>query len=198
MASRNSRRSRNKRNVSALLDPEAQIRAEQSTTEVELLNLSTDGRRRIRTQADIVPTAARPLHTRLFDFSFDEGDPNFPIQADTHFDAHTFDAADTFIVPTPEMSDVVIKESRRTQRWINSVCIFHHVPLRYSTLTYILRMRPSSPGCVFVNNTSMNSCAGKAVDMELVGIHVRGAESSGSFFGAEIVRELRCTVPGAQ
>lgn len=117
------RKPRRSENVSALLDPEAEIHHQQSTTDVQLINLSNDGRRRIRVHADVIPTATRPLNVPLFDFPYDEGDPNFPLQTEAAINT-SFDTADTFILPVEDMPDLVVKESRRTQRWINSVCTF--------------------------------------------------------------------------
>lgn len=116
-------RSNTLKRSSALLDPEQALRAQQSTTDVELLNLSTDGRaRRIRPRVHAVPIAPRPLHLPLFDFPYDEGDPNFPTHVEPPPpDAFDFDPAEVMLLPTPEMSNVVVKESQRMKRWLNSV-----------------------------------------------------------------------------
>lgn len=141
------RKTRGSANASALLDPEAEIRVQQSTTDVQLLNLSNDLRRRIRTHADVIPTATRPLNVHLFDFPFDEGDPNFPTQTEPVIDT-SFDAADTFILPLEDMPDLVVKESRRNQRWLNSV----GTSLSFTSLQMLMdalhtpRMHPFSPG----------------------------------------------------
>lgn len=126
MAPKPSKSSNNRNTLkrsSALLDPEADLQLQQTTTDVELLNLSTDGRlRRIRPRVDVVPTAPRPLNVPLFDFPFDEGDPNFPTHVEALYtDTSEFDAAETMLLPTTEIPNVIVKESQRMKRWLNSV-----------------------------------------------------------------------------
>lgn len=116
--------------TSELLDPEEQLLARQSTTDVELLNINTRNRR-IRTKVDIVPTAPRPLDTPLFDFPYNEDDPNFPILQDSSpsFDSD-FDISDTLlqgIQEEPEIPGLTLKTSNRNRRYLNSVR--HHLTI---------------------------------------------------------------------
>lgn len=110
---------------SALLDPAEELRALQSTTEVELLNLSSDGRnRRVRTRPDVVPTAPRPLNVSLFDLPYDNSeDPNFMPPSDQAFNFGSFDWDEGVLFPPPDIPGLTVKSTQRTKRYLNSVRI---------------------------------------------------------------------------
>lgn len=132
MSSRNKGKAKaasTQKRTSALLDPEEELLKRQTTTEVQLINLSEDGRsRRIRTKVDVVPTATRPLHVPLFDFPYDEDDPNFssPPEITSSFNTSFFDDTDVFLLPPQdsEIPGLTLKTSQRNKRYLNSVRLF--------------------------------------------------------------------------
>lgn len=109
---------------SDLLDPEKQYQTSQSTTEVELLNLSSDGRkRRTRTKTTTVKTSLSTAGS-VFDMAYDQDDPMLPSTPDLPFNLE-----DVSLSRPPEIPGLTVKTTQRTKRYLNSVCILYSLCL---------------------------------------------------------------------
>lgn len=101
---------------SDILDPEEQFLASKNTTDVEVINLSTDGRYRCtRSRRDQITTS---IYSRdnVFDMSREQDDPTLPSMPDISFDP------EEILQPVPtEIPGLTIKTTQHTKRYLNSV-----------------------------------------------------------------------------
>lgn len=89
-----------------------------STTDVELLETSKDGRtRRLRPRRDIIPTEVAS-HDSVFDMVPNQDDPTLPPPPDLPFDPEEISLSTP---KPPEIPGLILKTTQRMKHYLNSV-----------------------------------------------------------------------------